>query len=494
VARKDEMVEGQQYDRKAKREPEFEIDLNMSKSVWFKRPKVESPQYTAEDYETCKQICAGGIDIEEGDCIETDEIKIENYSSSSQKKKKVRFVENDKIESKPIKEWQIPKIERSLLIDIEIGDKKLVALFDTGSDVDLISERVVQRHKFPIKRENEVPSDIKELLEEYKDRFSDPILGVKFANLPPNAAKDRGDLNHKIPLIDENERPYFQHPRPLASIELGILKERIRDLIKLGHIQQSRSPWEAPILFVKKKDVTLRMCVDYQRLNKLTIKDVYPLPLINTMIDKLKKAQYFTKIDLDGVYHQIRVKPEDIPKTAFNCELGHYEFTVMTFGFSNTPATFQRIMNEIFHTEENSFIIVYLDDILIFSETWKEHINHIRWTLDKLREDSLFAKMKKCEWGIQEVEYLRHIIKPGQVAMDPKKIQAVKEWPIPQTVKNVQAFLGLANFYRRFVHRFSQIATPLTELTKLDKKWNWTESCQQAFEQLKTALTTAPVL
>jgi hypothetical protein len=327
----------------------------MSKSVWFKRPKVESPQYTAEDYETCKQICARGIDIEEGDCIETDEIKIENYSSSSQKKKKVRFVEVNEIESKPIKEWQIPKIEQSLLIDIEIGDKKLVALFDTGSDVDLISERVVQRYKFPIKREkvnislqgagssqkpiskithsttlplqlvnqkaeqwpmwvanirhdvilglpwirahqveidwvsyqisiegvktlfkvrpaspviellaveyiqelkeegatgfivwlndtetskkeNEIPSNIKELLEEYKNQFPNPISGVKFANLPPNAAKDRGDLNHKIPLIDENEKPYFQHPRPLASIELGILKERIRDLIRLDHI------------------------------------------------------------------------------------------------------------------------------------------------------------------------------------------------------------------------------------------------------------------
>jgi hypothetical protein len=179
------------------------------------------------------------------------------------------------------------------------------------------------------------------------------------------------------------------------------------------------------------------MCVNYRKLNKLTIKDVYPLPLINTMIDKLKKAQYFTKIDLDGAYHQIRVKPEDIPKTVFNCELGHYEFTVMTFGFSNAPATFQRIMNEIFHIEENSFIIVYLDDILIFSETWEEHIRHIRWTLDKLRENSLFAKMKKCEWRTQEVEYLGHIIKSGQVAMDPKKIQAVKEWPIPQTVKNV---------------------------------------------------------
>jgi hypothetical protein len=124
---------------------------------------------------------------------------------------------------------------------------------------------------------------------------------------------------------------------------------------------------------------------------------VYPLLLINTIIDKLKKAQYFTKIDLDGAYHQIRVKPKNIPKTVFNCELGYYEFTVMTFGFSNAPATFQQIMNEIFHTEENSFIIIYLDDILIFLETWKEHLNHIRWTLNKLRENSLFAKMKKCE-------------------------------------------------------------------------------------------------
>jgi hypothetical protein len=587
------------------------VNLNLSNSVWFKRSRVESPQYTDDDYEFCQKLLAGGIDIEEdGSACNT--IKFEDYLQS-QNKKKVRFAKMNKIESKPIKEWQVPKIERSLLIDIEVGNKMLVALFDMGSDVDIISERIIQRHKFPIRRENvdislqgaglsqkpigkithsttlplqlvnqkaeqwpmwvanirhdvilglpwirahqveidwvsyqisiegvktpfkvrpaspvielsaveyvqelqeegatrfivwlndietpkkenEIPFDIKELLEEYKDRFPDPIPGVKFANLPPNAAKDRGDLNHKIPLIDENERPYFQHPRPLASIELGILKERIRDLIRLGHIQRSRSPWGAPILFVKKKDGTLQMCVDYRRLNKLTIKDVYPLPLINTMIDKLKKAQYFTKIDLDGAYHQIRVKLEDIPKTAFNCELGHYEFTVMTFGFSNAPATFQRIMNEIFHTEENSFIIVYLDDILIFSETWREHLKHIKWTLDKLKENSLFAKMKKCEWGTQEVEYLGHIIRPGQIAMDPKKIQAVMEWPVPQTIKNIQAFLGLANFYRRFVYRFSQIATPLTELTKLEQKWNWTESCQKAFDQLKAALTTAPVL
>ena len=512
----------------------------------------------------------------------------------------------------PQSEWIMPKIERSLLIDLTIAGKTITALLDSGSEGDLISDRVVNRFKFPLKKEpitlnlggasgqifdrlthsstlptqlgeleaeqwpywvakirhdvvlgipwlrahrveidwtsmhikiagtpiplkvqeaskivevsameyvsdlkeegstgflvwvsemsaeldpeNQIPTDLKELLNEFKDRFPDPLPGVKFVNLPPDAAPSRGDFDHSIPLTDESSKAYFQHPRPLSQSELEVLKERIKDLLRLKHIQRSKGPWGAPVLFVRKKDGTLRLCIDYRRLNKLTIKDVYPLPLIASMIDKLKQAQYFTKIDLDGAYHQVRVKESDIPKTGFNCELGHFEFKVMTFGFTNAPATFQRLMNEIFETSEHTFVVVYLDDILIFSNTWEEHLEHVRWALQKLRENSLFAKAKKCEWGKQEIEYLGHVIRPGQVLMDPKKIQAVVEWPVPTSVKEVQSFLGLANYYRRFIYQYSQIATPLTNLIKKGLKWAWTEETQQAFTLLKEKLTSAPVL
>jgi hypothetical protein len=187
----------------------------------------------------------------------------------------------------------------------------------------------------------EITPKVRALLDEFKDRFPDPKPGVKFANLPPNSAPDRGEFNHPIPLLDPGIRPYYQHPRPISQAELEILKERIRDLIELGHIRPSTSPWGAPVLFVRKKDRTLRLCIDYRRLNSATVKDVYPLSLITELIDKLKRAKLFTKIDFDGAYHQIQIKPEDRPKSGFNYQLGHFEFTIMTFRFTNASATFQ---------------------------------------------------------------------------------------------------------------------------------------------------------
>jgi hypothetical protein len=192
-----------------------------------------------------------------------------------------------------------------------------------------------------------IPVDLQQLIEEFKDRFPEPVPGVKFANLPPGLPPDRGSHNHFIP-TEPNAQPYYRQPRPLAAIEYEVLKERIKDLLRLGHIQPSSSPWRAPILFVRKKDGTFRLCIDYRALNKSTIKNIYPLPLISELLDKLQNAKYFTKIDLDGAYHQIRLNSADIPKTAFNCQLGHFEMLVMTFGFTNAPATFQHLMNHIF--------------------------------------------------------------------------------------------------------------------------------------------------
>lgn len=228
-----------------------------------------------------------------------------------------------------------------------------------------------------IAQEEEILEDVKKLIDEFQDRFPSPLPGVKFANLPPGLPPDRGTHNHSIP-IQTDTSPFFRHPRRLTDLEYEVLKERIKDLLRLGHIQPSSSPWDAPILFVRKKDGTLRLCIDYRALNKATIKNIYPLPLIAELIDKLRNSKFFTKIDLDGAYHQIRLNPEDILKSGFNCQLGHFEMLVMTFGFTNAPATFQHLMNHVFNPHQNNFLVVYLDDILIFSQTREEHLQHIR--------------------------------------------------------------------------------------------------------------------
>jgi hypothetical protein len=198
-----------------------------------------------------------------------------------------------------------------------------------------------------INGDSSIPANLQQLIEEFKNRFSEPVSGVKFANLPPGLPPDQGPHNHFIP-TEPNTQLYYRQPRSLAAIEYEVLKERIKDLLRLGHIQLSSSPWRAPILFVRKKDGTFCLYINYRALNKSTIKNVYPLPLISELLDKLQNAKYFTKIDLDGTYYQIHLSPVDIPKTAFNCQLGHFEMLVMTFGFTNAPATFQHLMNHIF--------------------------------------------------------------------------------------------------------------------------------------------------
>ncbi|KAJ9524743.1 hypothetical protein QJQ45_024347, partial [Haematococcus lacustris] len=240
-------------------------------------------------------------------------------------------------------------------------------------------------------------------------------------------------------------------------------------------------------------------CVDYRPLNRITIKNKYPLPRVDNLLDRLHGATIFSKIDLRQGYHQIRIAPEDIPKTAFRTRYGHFEFTVMPFGLCNAPATFQRLMNDIFRQELDDCVIVYLDDILIFSRTQEEHAQHLRRVLNLLQEHKLYAKLSKCEFGLSQTEFLGHIITSTGIACDPKKVAAVESWPTPQTVHDVRSFLGLANFYRRFVKNFADIAAPITALTQADGhdkqgKVAWGPVQQSAFEALKKALTTAPVL
>ena len=236
------------------------------------------------------------------------------------------------------------------------------------------------------------------------------------------------------------------------------------------------------------------MCIDYQALNKQTMKDRYPLPRIDDLLDRLGKAKYFSTIDLDSGYHQIAMKKDDIPKTAFRMHRGHFEFIMMPFGVTNAPATFQRLMNKVFARELNAFIFVYLDDILIFSTMKEEHFEHIWITLERLRDAKIYARLHKCEFFKDKVEYLGFDVSARGVQPNLDKVRAVVEWPKPSSVKNVRSFLGLARFYRRFIRNFSLKARPLTELTKDNATWWWEEPQEIDFKTLEKSRVTAPVL
>ena len=283
-------------------------------------------------------------------------------------------------------------------------------------------------------------------------------------------------------------------PYRMAPKELEELKAQIDELRTKGFIRPSVSPWGAPALFVKKKDGSLRMCIDYRKLNRVTVKNKYPLPRIDDLFDQLGGCEFFSKIDLRSGYHQLRVKKEDIQKTAFKSRYGHYEFLVMPFGLTNAPAVFMDLMNRVFRPYLDKFVIVFIDDILIYSKSKAEHEQHLFIVLQTLREHLLFAKFSKCEFWLSEVKFLGHVISKEGIAVDSSKVEAVLNWSQPRTVADIRSFLGLAGYYRRFIKDFSRIAAPMTKLTQKGVPFIWSAECEEAFQELKVRLTTAPVL
>ncbi len=249
-----------------------------------------------------------------------------------------------------------------------------------------------------------------------------------------------------------------------------------------------------PVIFVEKKDKTKRMCVDYRALNEVAIKNKYPLPRIDDMFDQLKGAKVFSKIDLRSGYHQLRIREEDIPKTAFTTRYGLFECTVMSFGLTNAPAFFMNLMNKVFMEFLDKFVVVFIDDILIYSKSEEEHEQHLRLVLKKLKEHQLYAKFSKCDFWLSEVKFLGRVITTQRVAVDPSNVESVTKWTPPKTVSQIRSFLELAGYYRRFIENFSKIARPMTQLLKKDEKFKWSAECNQGFEELKKKLVSAPVL
>jgi hypothetical protein len=287
---------------------------------------------------------------------------------------------------------------------------------------------------------------------EYPDIFQDDLHG-----LPP----DR-EIEFIIEL-QPGTAPISKRPYRMPPNELAELKIQLQDLLDKGYIHPSASPWDCPALFVKKKDNSLRLCVDYRPLNAVTIKNKYPLPRIDILFDQLVGAKVFSKIDLRSSYHQIKIRPSDIPKIAFSTRYGLYGYLVMSFGLTNAPAYFMYLMNSVFMQELDKFVVVFIDDILIYSKNLEDHAIHLRIVLQRLRDHHLYAKFSKCEFWLDIYKFLGHTISSDGISVDPSKVQEVMDWKPPTSVHQIRSFLGLAGYYRRFIPDFSKIAKPMTE-------------------------------
>ncbi|KAF5789771.1 putative nucleotidyltransferase, Ribonuclease H [Helianthus annuus] len=321
------------------------------------------------------------------------------------------------------------------------------------------------------------------VVREFPQVFPDDLPG-----LPPSC-----DIDFRIDLIP-GANPVAKAPYRLAPSEMRELSNQLQELLEKGFIRPSTSPWGAPVLFVKKKDGSFQMCIDYRELNKLTIKNRYPLPRIDDLFDQLQGAQCFSKIDLRSGYHQLRIQEEDIPKTAFRTRYGHYEFVVMPFGLTKAPAVFTDLMNRVCKPFLDRFVFVFIDDVLIYSRSRAEHAQHLRLVLELLQGNQLYAKFSKCEFWLEEVQFLGHIVNSRGIHVDSAKIEAVKGWITPKNPSEVRSFLGLAGYYRRFIEGFSKIAVPLTSLTHKDKPFVWGTAQETAFQTLKHMLCHAPIL
>ena len=321
------------------------------------------------------------------------------------------------------------------------------------------------------------------VVREFQDVFPAELPGM-----PP----DR-EIEFTIDLIPGTS-PIAQQPYRMGPKELVELKEQLDEFEEQGFIRESVSPWGTPVIFVDKRDGGRRMCGYYRNLNNVTIKNKYPLPRIQNLFDQVKGAGVFSKIDIRSGYHQIKIKEEDIPKTAFVSRYGHHEYLVVPFGLTNAPAIFMNLMNKIFMPYLDKFVVVFIDDILVYSKDKLAHEEHLRIVLQTLREHQLYAKLSKCEFWLDKVEFLRHVITKDGIAVNPKNVQDVLDWQAPKNVKEIRGFLGMAGYYRRFIEGFSKIAGPMIKLLRKNAPFIWDEKCEQSFQELKTRLTTALVL
>lgn len=382
---------------------------------------------------------------------------------------------------KPLEVLETPKHEELATISIKALRKQV----RRGQVQELYAVVINSTNNAASAAATDKDPEVAKLLHEFADVFPD--------KLPDELPPARG-VEHAIELKPGSRPPPVRPLRQQSAKDSAIIDEFIKKHVASGVLQPSHSPYGSMLVIVKKKDGSPRVCVDYRALNEITVKNKYPLPLMDELFDRVQGAKYFSSIDLRDGFYQILLREEDRQKTAFRTRFGSYEYTVLPMGLCNAPSTFMQLMNETFRDLLDKSVLSFLDDILIFSKTREEHVQHIREVLQRLREKKLYGKLTKCEFMRGEVGFLGHRIGANGLCVSPDKIDAVKSWPTPRNVHDVRSFLGLAGFYRRFVKDFSKIALQLTELTHDKAPWRWGSEQQQAFDQLKAVLCSAPVL
>ena len=329
-----------------------------------------------------------------------------------------------------------------------------------------------------------LPADhpVRDLLAEYADVLREPTT------LPPDRP-----VSHVIPL-EPGARPPHRGMYRLTPLERAEVHKQVQELLAKGFIRPSVSPFSSPVIFVRKKDGTLRMCIDYIAVNKLTVKNRYPLPRIDQLLDTLQGSTVFSSLDLHSGYHQVKLRAEDVPKTAFSTPGGHYEWLVLSFGLANAPSTFMSVMNDIFRDLLDKFVLIYIDDILVYSKSPEEHLQHLKIVMQRLRDHNLLVKLKKCEFFKDNLKFLGHLVGKDGIQVDPDKVKVVSAWPEPQTPGEVRSFLGLANYFRKFIQGFSSLARPLSQLANKPVMDGLSDKERASFRGIQQALVEAPVL
>lgn len=327
----------------------------------------------------------------------------------------------------------------------------------------------------------QIPDDLKT---DQDKRLRDLLKPAFFATTEVPFGRVR-DYVHTIDTGDA--RPIFQPLRRTSPADRGIVRDEVEKMLAAGAIRPSQSPWASPVTLVPKKDGATRFCIDFRRVNDVTVKDRHPLPRVDDMLEAMRGAAYFSSLDAASGYWQIPVAEEDIPKTAFLCTEGLFEWQVMPFGLCNAPATYQRMMQSILGSYMWNFCVCYIDDILVYSRSFDEHIKHLRMVLERLKEAGLLLKPSKCEFAQKQISFLGHIVSADGIRTDPKKVEKAENFPRPTTPTEVRAFLGLAGYYRRFIQDFARIAAPLYDLTGKNA-FEWKPAAEEAFKKLKEAL------
>jgi len=389
----------------------------------------------------------------------------------------------------------------------ELMGRLLITRIVDSESINVVNEEIENGNE-NTKMKGKSETNFNELL---KDLGIDKIVGIqtktkkKLKKLLARRIKAFGNKNIQYDQVKNTNRNVKMkiktkgnpirlksHRTPLSYQQ--VIKQHIDEMLRCGIIRPGNGRWAAPVVMARKKDGTLRFCVDYRKLNEITVKDVYPLPRIDDVLDALQGAKYFSGFDMLSGYWQIEIEEEDKAKTGFITIFGLFEFNVMPFGLTNAPATFQRAMDELLKQWKWSFCLVYVDDVIVFSKTEEEHLEHIEKFLKVVQESQYLIKPIKCKLFAQKLEFLGHIVSANGVQPDPSKVEKMLQLRELKNVKEVQTFLGGAGYYRKFIPKFAEIAQPLSDLTRKDTPFIWTNECQKAMESLKETLCRNPVL